>query len=50
MSPGDIASTPRLYVRKYGSLLVAFIPELHRSLVFGLLSLPSHVAHPMEHP
>lgn len=46
----DIAGTSRLTVRNSGSLLVGFIPELHRSLKFGLLSCPSQLAQPMLQP
>ena len=39
-----------MYVRKRGSQMVAFMPELHRSRVLGLPPRPSHFSHPIEQP
>ena len=49
-SAGDSAFTPRLYVRKRGSLFVAVKFAPHRSRVFGFDSPPSQASQPILQP
>lgn len=42
MSSAVLHRASMLYVRSLGSQRVAFIPELHRSFVFGFPPKPSH--------